>query len=212
MGTVILPNLRRWPMITIKVATDVAKLTSHLRDIEQRQIPFATATALTAVAKHAQASITAQLPSIFDRPTPFTMRAIGMTPARKSDLTATVLVRPLQARYLELEETGGFRTSVSGKSLPEPIAIPTNAYGNIPRGKIAQLATKPGYFIGTIKGVKGLYQRPKRGAMRLLARFVTGWSIKPKFRFAERVGIDVRATLPAAMRAALDKALSTARR
>jgi hypothetical protein len=198
-------------MIKINVSSDVAKLTRHLRDVEQRQIPFATATALTAVAKHAQASITAQLPSIFDRPTPFTMRAIGMTPARKSDLTATVLVKPLQARYLELEETGGFRTSVSGKSLPEPIAIQTNQFGNIARGKIAQLAGKPGYFIGTVKGVKGLYQRPKRGAMKLLARFVTGWAIKPKFRFVERVDADVRQTLPAAMRVALAKALSTAR-
>jgi hypothetical protein len=198
-------------MVTIKVSADVGRLTSHLRKIEREQIPFATAQALTTTAKHAQATLTAQLPSIFDRPTPFTMRAIGMTPARKSDLTATVLVRPLQARYLELEETGGFRGSVSGKSLPEPIAIPTNAYGNIPRNKIAQLAAKPGYFIGTIKGVKGLYQRPKRGALRLLARFVTGWAIRPKFRFAERVGADVRQTLPAAMRAALAKALSTAR-
>lgn len=198
-------------MIKINVSADVSRLTAHLRSIEQKQIPFATAQALTAVAKHAQASVTVQLPSIFDRPTPFTMRAIASTSARKSDLTATVFVRPMQARYLELEETGGFRTSATGKSLPEPIAIPVNKFGNIPRNKIAQLATKPNYFIGTIGSVRGLYQRSKNGPLKLMARFVAGWSIKPKFKFAERVTVDVRKTIPAAMRQAIDKALTTAR-
>jgi hypothetical protein len=198
-------------MIKINVSSDVKRLTAHLRQIEQKHIPFATAVALTNVARHAQASVTTQLPSIFDRPTPFTLRAIASSPAKKSDLTATVFVRPLQARYLELEETGGERTSATGKSLPEPIAIALNAYGNIPRNKIAQLAQKPGYFFATVKGVKGLYQRPKNGPLKLLARFVTGWSIKPVFHFKDRVAADVSKTLPGAMKAALDKALSTAR-
>lgn len=195
-------------MITIKVSSDVARLTAHLREIERKHIPFATALALTATARHAQAALTAQLPSIFDRPTPFTVRAIASTPATKANQTATVFVRPIQAAYLALEETGGFRTSATGKSLPEPITIGVNQYGNIPRNKIATLAQKPGYFVGTVKGIKGLYQRPKTGALKLLARFVTGWAIKPKFRFGERVTIDVRHTLPSATRAAIDKALT----
>lgn len=201
-------------MIKINVSSDVSRLTAHLRTVERRQIPFATATALTAVAKHAQATVTAELPSIFNAkgaPTPFTMRAIGFDRATKASLTASVFVKPLQARYLELEETGGFRSSASGKSLPEPVAIPTNTYGNIARNKIAQLASKPGYFIGTVKGVKGLYQRPKTGPLRLMARFVLGWSIAPRFRFRERVAADVVKTLPTEMQAALDRALSTAR-
>jgi hypothetical protein len=202
--------------VNINVSADIKRLTKHLDDIQRRQIPFATARALTITAKHAQAAITAQLPSIFDAkgaPTPFTLRAIASTPARKADLTATVFVRPMQARYLELEETGGQRTSATGKALPEPIAIGTNAYGNIPRKKIAQLAAKPGYFVGTVKGVAGLYQRPKNRnqPLKLLARFVTGWAIKAKFGFAARVTKDVRQTLPGAMKAAIDKALSTAK-
>jgi hypothetical protein len=198
-------------VIRINVSSDVARLTSHLRQLEAKQIPFATASALTAVAKQAQASETARLPNIFDRPTPFTMRAIGITAARKSDLTASVFVKPLQARYLELEETGGVRKAVSGKSLPVPMGIPLNTYGNIARNKISQLAAKPGYFIGTSKGVKGLYQRTKAGPVKLLARFVLGWAIKPKFHFQRDVTADVRKALPSAMRTALDRALNTAR-
>jgi hypothetical protein len=197
-------------MIQINVSADIEKATRHLTALEKRHIPFATALALTEVAKHAQATVTAQLPSIFDRPTPFTLRAIGMTPATKTNQTATVLVKPLQAEYLNLEETGGERTARSGKSLPEPAAIGLNQYGNIARNKIAQLVGKPGYFIGTVKGVRGLYKRPvkgKAGPLQLMARFVPGWSIKPVFHFKDRVAADVARTLPGAMKRALDRAI-----
>jgi hypothetical protein len=198
-------------MIRINVSADIERAVRGLREVERKQIPFATAQALTATAKHAQASITAQLPSIFDRPTAFTMRAIAIEAARKNKPTAAVFVRPIQAEYLALEETGGFRRARKSV-IPQPVAIGLNAYGNIPRNKIAQLARKPSYFIGTIKGVQGLYRRPekadrKAGHLQLLARFVPGWSIKPKFKFIERVTADVRKTLPAAMQQALDKAL-----
>jgi hypothetical protein len=60
-------------MIQISVSSDIERLTRHLREIERKQIPFATATALTAAAKHAQAEVRARIPSIFDRPTAFTI-------------------------------------------------------------------------------------------------------------------------------------------
>jgi hypothetical protein len=54
--------------------------------------------------------------------------------------------------------------------------------------RTAKLAAKPGYFVGTIHGVHGVWRRPKAGQggagtygnhLTLLARFVPRWKLKP---------------------------------
>ena len=62
----------------INVSTDIKRFTGGLNDVARDQVPFATARALTASADLARITITRQLPSIFDKPTPFTMRGVSM--------------------------------------------------------------------------------------------------------------------------------------
>ena len=102
-------------------------------------VSFGIARGLTQVAKTSAQSVTAALPVEFDRPNPFTMQSIAFTPATKDTLVSTVFVKDAQARYLDLEETGGTRTPMPGSPINIPVDLKTNAFGNIPRGKIAQL-------------------------------------------------------------------------
>lgn len=216
----------------LTISIDTRPLARALGDLGTRQIPFATASALTAAAKQAQQDVTAALPSIFDQPTPFTLRAIGTTSASKRDLTATVFVKDKQAQYLALEETGGTRLPAN-IAVVVPADIKLNRYGNMAKGAIKRLLQRPDTFSGTVHGIPGIWQRPPRGTRRgggqgtkgalnsvqgfrtgltLLVRYQSSTSYRPRFGFARRVQASVTASLPRLFAAALAKALATARR
>lgn len=74
----------------ISIQVESKHVTDALNDVARRQMPFALARTLTAVAGDVQAHLKRQLPVAFDRPTPFTERGIFMQRAEKTNLTATV--------------------------------------------------------------------------------------------------------------------------
>jgi hypothetical protein len=202
----------------ISISSNIAAVRKSLTDdFQRKQLPFATAAALNDVAFTAQRSIQSQMAtSIFDKkPTAFTTHSIAVDKATKSDPTATVRVKDAQAEYLKFTEAPGTRTPLNGGSLPVPVGIPVNASGNIPRKRIAQLAAKPRYFIATVKGTKGLYQRPtdRKQPLKLMATFVKAKHFdKPKLKFAERVDAVVKAEIEGALQRAMAKALASAKR
>jgi hypothetical protein len=196
-------------MATINVSSNVKQVERSLNDIARKQIPFATARALTTTANLVQARITRELPTIFDRPTPFTMRAIGVTPATKTNQTAVVFVKDAQAKYLEIEETGGTRTP-AGVALVLPGTIKLNMYGNMPKGALQRAKAKTNVFVGTVHGVSGFWMRTK-GGLKLLAEFKAKATYKPIFKFNERAEQSVKRIFPARLRLALDTALKTAK-
>ena len=197
-------------LTSINVRADVKALERSLNDMARKQIPFATARALTTTAKLVQARLTREMPDIFDRPTPFTMRAIGVTSASKSNLTATVFVKDQQAKYLEIEETGGTRTPAK-TALVLPAQIKRNLYGNIARGALQRAKAKSNVFIGTVHGVGGFWMRTNNGGVRLLAEFKAKASYKPIFKFNERAEQSVRRIFPSRLRLTLDQVMGTAR-
>jgi hypothetical protein len=116
--------------------------------VAQKQIPFAAARALNDVARAASAAINSRMGEIFDRPTPFTQRAV-VAPrdlaAQKNHLVATVTVRPIQQKYLLNEEIGGTRNPAENTRRPgaQALVLPgrglqLDEYGNIPRGALRQ--------------------------------------------------------------------------
>jgi len=116
-----------------------------------RQAEFAAALALTRTAQGAQAAVTQELPHRFDRPNPFTMRAVAIKPARRTELVAWVYVRPDQAAYLGIQETGGRRVGQRGDPVNLPVGVRTNQYGNIPRSFWQRLRiAKPYVGAGTL--------------------------------------------------------------
>jgi hypothetical protein len=106
-----------------------------------------------------------------DRPTPFTQSGIAIIPATRENLTAWVIVKDIQSRYLEIAETGGQRAPKPGRPITVPVDQPVNAFGNIPKGKIKSLVQRSDVFVSTGKGrtahlPPGIYARPKRGKRR----------------------------------------------
>lgn len=171
---------------------DFVRLDNLLRELP-RQMPFAIASTLTALAKDGQAAANDEIDKVFDRPVPFTRRSVGITPARKSNLVAAVFVKDIQAQYLGIQVTGGTRLPKSGSPIIVPVQIRLNQAGNIPRGKLKRELAKPTTFVvgKNAKGEgarlpPGIYQRPKRtkrgkaGKTKMLVAF------EPKARYRRR--------------------------
>ncbi len=78
---------------------------ASLRDLSrqlkqlQKQIPFATAQAMTSVVRDIAAAQKVALGRKLESPTPFTVNAVGSSGARKNDLRAKVYVRDIAAGY-----------------------------------------------------------------------------------------------------------------
>lgn len=219
-------------MIRISVRQDYQRLGQRLDAFERRQLPFATARALTATAKAAQGRVEQAMGSAFDRPTPFTQKAIAITSATKTRLSAEVFAKPVQAKYLGLQERGGMRRPKK-QALVDPVGVKLNKYGNIPAKALARLKKRKDVFVGTVKGIGGVWQRPARGTRRdgthgskgntqgraagfrsgltLLMRFAGPQPVKPHPFFMPAVAEVAKRDFPRRLRDALAEALRTAR-
>ena len=152
-------------MLDIDIHADLAGITKRLTQLEQRELPFATALALTDLARETVTEQQSAMDSIFDRPTPFTKGSLGVIPARKNTLVATVFVKDIAAAYLEPFEFGGRHALGQKRGILNPLGQPTNAYGNLSQGTITRLKSMHGVFVGSVKTkngeeVRGVWQRP----------------------------------------------------
>ena len=183
--------------VRIDVRKALKPVQKRLSDLQTKQVPFATAQALTAVARLAQAEIKRELPSIFDRPTPFTINSIAVTPARNTNLTAVVFAKDIAAQYLDPYEDGGPRFLGAKRGILTPVAQRTNQYGNLPRTALARLKAKPNVFVGRIvtrtgQSISGVWQRSagakgKPGSLKLLIRFTDPQPVTQRLHFRERI-------------------------
>lgn len=145
-------------MIEISIKDDFDLLVNWARSIADDQVDFAAALALTRTAQDAKAEIEKAMGSVFDRPTPYTMRGLRLYPARKKKLVAEIAFRPAfgsgtDARdYLAPEVFGGVRKlKAFEKSLQNAGLLPAgmyalpggaaklDQYGNMSRSQIVQL-------------------------------------------------------------------------
>lgn len=138
----------------------------------ERNARNAMSTALTRTARQLERDWLGELASAIDRPTSFTLRAVGVTPATGETLEAQLFIRdqavrlgaPTPAQWLAPQEEGGARFTkkferaliAQGSMLPGHQVVPgpfatLDGFGNISRGQItqviAQLGTSwsPGY-------------------------------------------------------------------
>ena len=150
------------------IKLDTSRIQRELSDM-QKQIPYATSVALNSLAFDAMRLENSAMSDIFDHPRPFTTRATQVDKATKNDPTAVISLRDQQAKYLTPYETGGdhWVGAMGGAGdLLVPVDGRTDAYGQIPRGLIKQLLARPDVFAGTVRGIRGIWQRPKRGTRR----------------------------------------------
>jgi hypothetical protein len=203
----------------ISVRSNVKEITKSLSALAYKQLPFATATALTMLAKEVQAAEKANIQSTFKHPKPFTVNAMGMKGATKATLEARVFVRPIAAKYLEPYETGGMHV-LPGRSLLNPKDIKLNQYGQLSRGTLQRLKARADIFIGPLKTkhgeINGVWQRVKasRGNpahVRLLLRFGDALEVNKRLEYGQRAKALVASRFDSVFGTAMAKAMASAR-
>jgi hypothetical protein len=95
----------------ISATTNADALGRQISSSIARQLPFATANALTATAHSIREAQRDEMRRVFDRPTPFTLNSLMVVPARKDSLVAEVKTKEVSTRnrFLERNVGGGFR-------------------------------------------------------------------------------------------------------
>ncbi|KWT89340.1 MULTISPECIES: hypothetical protein [unclassified Variovorax] len=207
-------------MINISVRVDVKRIERSLSNLAYQQMPFATAKALTALAKIVQKGEQVAMGSVFDRPTPFTVNAVGVRAARKDNLEALVFVKDIAAAYLEPYEFGG-SNKLNSRALLKPVGAPLNQYGNLAKTKLSQLKAKGNTFVGKVKGkggqqINGVWQRIPAGkgkpaSMKLLIRFGDAHKATQHLDYRKRAELLVRTHFNRELGIALARAIATAR-
>ncbi len=212
---------------------DIKDLSAKLQSLK-KQIPFATAQALTSVARQIAAAEKTAFQRKLESPTPFTVNAVGSAGARRDNLIAKVFVRDIAAGYLEPLEFGGVH-KFNGQALLNPKDVKLNKYGNLSRNKLSQLKAKSNVFIGDIDGINGVWQRvkakkSKKGKKRqkrsangtqrarvknpmpkLLIRFGDALPTKPTLGYMDRAEKMAAGLMPGALSKGIDEALKTAK-
>lgn len=205
----------------------------------RKQIPFATAQALTSVARQIEQGEKKGLQRRLQNPTAFTVNSVRSTAARKTNLTAKVFVMDTAASYLDPFEFGGVH-KLNSSALLNPKNVRLNKYGNLSRNKMAQLKARPDVFIGTVttkdgQQVNGVWQRKKalkgkKGKKRLkrspngtrrdrkkqrppklLIRFGNALEVKEHLNYFDRANKMAEALMPSALSQAMAEALRTAK-
>lgn len=188
----------------ISVKSDVDKALKSMSVLQWKQMPFAAALGLSMTAKKVMKVEQRMMVKQLDRPTPFSVKGVRWQGANKADfklgrLHSRIYLMPKQAEYLSFQIEGGTRTP-KGTAIAVPTSnVKLNRYGNLAggQGRIKRLLAKKKTFQGTINGVAGVWQRPKRGRQRagtygvkgkqtglkLLVAYASSTQYQPRFEF-----------------------------
>lgn len=208
-------------MIGIDVRGDLAPLHRAMVALGSKQVPFAMSLALNDLARGVAADQVDLIDDVFDSPTPFTEKAYRIEVATKSKPVAVVAAKDIQAQYLRPYVEGGARYLGTKRGMLAPRGVALNRYGNLTRGKMASLQSKPNVFVGRVATrksgtISGVWQRPSgkrngKGALKLLIQFEDTTEAPKRLPFYERAQTHVRRNAARAFSAALQRALATAR-
>lgn len=122
----------------------------------ERQVPYATSLALNRTAKAIQDAIAADIQRVFDRPTPYTQRALRTQRATRDNLVARVDFKDGAGKgtpadkFLGPQVFGGSRRQKRSERALDRIGLPRgyvvpgaaadmDAYGNMSRGQIVRV-------------------------------------------------------------------------
>ena len=197
-------------VVSISFESNLRDWTAGLSEFKRTQLPFATAKALTDVARYdVKPAIERQIEMVFDRPTPFTRRGVGYRPAYKNAPVARVFIKDVQAGYLTWQETGGVRTP-KRRAIVVPVRQRVNQYGNLPRGSVQRLLARKDTFSGRVNGQGGIWQRTRKGGLKLLVAYEDRAEYRPIFNFHKVAREAAELHFPRRFGAALARAIATA--
>lgn len=155
------------PLVTIKA--DLQGFERRVSEAVRKQIPFATARALTKVALVARDELRRQLPERFTIRSGWVAKGVTIVPANKTDWPNPFAVVGSRDDFMLLQETGG-------PKLPKyanKIAVPTSKVKRTSGGRIPK-ALKPATLVGRVVGSRGPL-KPGKGTAK---GFVDGDTIR----------------------------------
>jgi hypothetical protein len=148
----------------LNIKSNIDKFQRELTAAAHKQLPFATAQALTALAKRVAEAEKVNEEKVLDRPKPFTQNAISVVRANKERMQAVVFMKDITAHYLEPYQFGGSNV-LNSRALLKPVGAmkDLDQFGNLPRTFLRSLKGRADIFIGAIKTkngvVNGVWQR-----------------------------------------------------
>ena len=201
-----------------------------------KHVPFVVAAALTDTAVRIGRTETDVMSRVFDQPTPFTLRAVGVTPATKVELRAVVFLKTTQARYLFSEITGGKREvkqfekkfgAIGSAAVTVPgQGVRLNQYGNLSKRQLLSIArdlnssgSAKRFFKGVPKYTQhatkpmppGIYARVNNNTRIVpLIIFATAAHYRKRFEFSAIAQRTVDAVFEQRLLARWEQALRTA--
>lgn len=113
-----------------------------------KQASRAAEMALDYTAKAGRDAIKQEMPRVFDRPTPFTLNSLKVTPTRNHNMQASIWFKEpdrMSEHYLVPQVEGGkrnlkgFERALGNKEFVPAIGAKRNQYGNVSPGQIRQL-------------------------------------------------------------------------
>lgn len=148
----------------VTIAVDPAGVFGRqLSDLEKSQLPFATMLAINRTAFDVRQGWAAEMPKVFDRPTPLTRRAVIYRKATKARPGAEIFLRDEAfkgtppAKYLEAQVMGGTRRQTgkerklaaagllpAGHFVVPGSGAELDAYGNISLGQVNRILSQIG--------------------------------------------------------------------
>ena len=188
--------------VEVSISHTLDQAVAALTEMERRQVPFATARALTSVAFAARDEVRKELPGRFTIRRPWVARGITAEPAKKSKPAARVFSRDA---FMVAQETGG----------PKPDARP------IPAGRLAAVhktrVVPRSQWVAPLLRRKNIFYRAgsvferKGERVEALYRLRKQVSVVPSFGFAATVGRVVADRFASSFAIALGRAMATAR-
>ena len=195
----------------VAVDTDITKLHHFLNESVRKQIPFATAVALTRVAQGAVNEVRGTLPRKFNLRSHRLPKGIQMNRAEKKDWPNITADVGSKDDFMVLQETGGIKKAKSGSH----VAVPTRLVKRTKGGKIRK-AQKPSSIMvkkGAIKTSSHIIRkRTKRNPLALMYTLKSAVRIKPVFGMEETVVQHSRATYGKHFKREFAAALASQRR
>lgn len=200
----------------VQLHVDLAAFTAWSRGAIEKQIPFATALALSRCAVAARDQVRVELPEHFTIRSTWVSRGIRTELTKKSDWPNQKVQVGTVDEFMVLQETGGWKKSKSGSR----VAIPTRAVPRVAGGKIPT-SLRPKRLLGgkriaayidpedeTIR-LRKPKLKGKTGHLLLLYHLKAQAHIRARWGFRKSVETFVGVVWPGIFRGALEQALKT---
>jgi hypothetical protein len=179
--------------VGVFVQTNLAELFSYLDKAARKQVPFATAVALTRLAQAGQTRYRSELPKKFELRSAWTQRGILIKPARRSDWPNVRSEVGSRDDYMAMQEEGGTKRPRKARNLSLPgkrfARKLRGASGRIPSSRRPKqlLAKKKTYYLtqlqsGKSKGMQAILKRRKGAHDRTRDRVVYIYRPQGKIR------------------------------